>query len=267
GALYGAFAVCFLVVARRFVCHEWAAWLALALALASPPVAATSWVVISFPQVVVPLLTCLALLSYWAWAERRRAYGLGALGLLLLAGPWVREILFVVPLLVGYLEWRRARRPTAVMGLAAVGLAHALFPTALLKGMFFPGLPLCSMFGFGGSVTQELAGEWLRWHAAAHFLPLLPPCAWGLALAAGLTRAAPSDPPAQGRLGRVAGAWGPAAAAGCAAVLAAFGSPFAAAVFTLVLPLLAVRLGQPFLAVWFGLLFAPLLRVFTEHIH
>src|SRR5262245_4107616 len=259
GGLYGAFAVCFLLVARRFVRHERTAWFALALVLFSPPFTVTSWVNLPGPQVLVPLWMCLALLSYWAWTEQRRVAGLIGLGLTLLTGPWLREILFVTPLLIGFLEYRRARRMTWLQGVAAAAFVHAGFPTLLLRLTFWPELPLHSLVQFGGSVSTALSYTGIRVVAGRHFIPLFPPCLWAAALAAALVSGRPDEGPL-----RAYWTWIPA---GVIAALAIAESDYFGLALSLLLPLLALRSGRLFLAVWFLLLFLPLLRVFSEHIH
>jgi hypothetical protein len=269
GCFYGAFAVCFLLVARRFVRHEITAWFALLLTLASPPAAATSWVFMSFLQIIMPLIICAALLAYWHWRERNSALALSCLCLLWLLGPWCREILFVVPLLIGYLELEAEKRPTWILALAVLAFLHALYPTALLKLLLFPTLPLQSMFQMGGHVTRQLSGEPLRWQAGWHFVPLLPPSLWLLGLGAALL-VIPRGDHVQSWFGALR-RWSrfllmPGVLA-LAVLLACYGSPCAGVILCLLVPALAWRQDAPFLAVWFLILFLPMLRVFTEHIH
>jgi len=271
GGLYGAFAVCFLLVARRFVRREPAAWLALLLIVASPPLTATSWIFMSFVQVIMPLIMCAALLAYWGWAERGSPLALAGLLLLWLVGPWAREILFVVPVLIGYVELARARRPTWLLFLAACAFAHAVYPTALLKVLFLPELPLRSMFAMGGHVSQQMAGAPLRWHASLHFLPLVPPSLWLLSLLVSILAPVGAPPFERGT------SWAAAVAlsrrllaplvAAAAAALYWEDTAHAATAACLVIPALAWRIGAPLLAGWFLILYLPLLRVFTEHIH
>src|SRR5262249_48606964 len=143
GAIYGGLAVCVRNLARRYLRHSGSAWLATVLVLASPPLAATSWVVLAGVQAIVPLLICLALLCYFRMSEPGRHW---AARLILIAimflGPWFREFLGIIPLLIGFLELQRCRRPTLWMAIAALGLMQAIYPTALLKLTFLPELPL-----------------------------------------------------------------------------------------------------------------------------
>jgi hypothetical protein len=218
----------------------------------------------SFLQIIMPLIICAALLAYWSWRQHGRILSLVVLCALWLIGPWAREILFVVPLLIGYLELEQAKRPTWLMFFACLAFTHALYPTALLKLIFFPALPLCSMFEMGGHVTQQMAGEPLRWQAGLHFLPLLPPSLWLLAMGAAVLVPTAPSPSSVLHWSRVLL---PPPVAVLAGGLALIGSPGAGAVFCLMIPALAWRHGTPFLAGWFLILFLPILRVFTEHIH
>ena len=75
-------------------------------------------------------------------------YLAGLCGVLLL-GPWYREFIGGLNILIIFLEFQRARRPTPLMFLAGVFLMHAVFPTALIKLLAFPGLPLQPVFALG----------------------------------------------------------------------------------------------------------------------
>ncbi len=265
GLLFGTFAVLYLQVACRFVEREASAWFALILMLGSPPMAATCWIYMSFPQVIVPLLMCASLLSYWGWVERGRIGSLITLIALVLLSPWIREILFVVPLLLLYLESQRSQRSYGMIALAALAFGHAVFPTALLKVTCCPDLPLQSMFAFGGSVSKEMSGDLVRWFAACSFFPLLPPTLWLCAMLSGIVRQPDSQGPRT--VVRLVAVWLPGVLSVSAGVLCWFGFVQSGLVCCLIIPALAWQWGLSFLSLWFLLLFLPLMRVYTEHIH
>ena len=274
GALLGALAVSLFAVARRFVRHDGTALAAVALVLASPPLVASSWVCMAGVQAAVPLLFCLSLLCYWAVVERRRPILAGAaLVLLLLFGPWLREFFGLNALLLLFLELRRTRRPTWLMAAAALGFLHALFPTALLHWLYLPELPLRPVYQLG--TLSAALGDGVRWQAAWHFLPLLPPLLWvcgGVEALAGL-------PAASAIAARRPGDWLERLAGGVQVLavpcwllllLVVLVAPPLQDLIGLVLCLGLAALGMRhdlFLGFWFLLMFVPILRVFTEHIH
>jgi hypothetical protein len=281
GSVYGALALCLFGVARRFLRHEATAYFTVLLVLASPPLAATTWVVLAGLQAIVPLLTCLALLCYWRGLEPGgRWFFRGCLGLIFLVGPWYREFLGIVPILIGFLEWQRARRPTPLLVLAAAGLLHAIYPMALPKLLFFPELPLQPVFALG-HLSLALEGGGIRWRAAAHFLPLFPPLllllgglsglagAWERIRALLLARHSPNSQD----LGP--GGWHalvPALAFACwlSVVLLLLMSGRGSWLLPLAVSLGVAVIGLQqdlLLPFWFLAAFLPILRVFTEHVH
>jgi hypothetical protein len=278
GSIYGALALSLLAVARRFTQHEVTAYFAVLLVLASPPLAATSWVILAGVQGLVPLVVCLGLLCYWRGAEGGKTRWLcrGVLAAMFLLGPWYREFLGILPLLVGFLEWQRARRLTILMGMAGLGLLHALYPTALVKLLVFSELPLAPVFALG-NLANALGGGGLRWQASAHFLPLFPPILLVLNAIAGLYYSWARLGNVRGRFFFVAGAGAWNELLPALAFLSWLTLLPAIAVFdgtSWLLPLilcmgLAVTglFANVFLSVWFLAAFLPILRVFTEHIH
>lgn len=284
GSLFGALAVCMFLVSRRFVATDLAAAFATLLLLASPALAATSWIYLAFPQVVMPLLFCLGLLCYWNAREARcRPAWLAGLAIILLIGPWLREVFFVFAFLVGILElqfiWEQGKkRPTGMLLLAAAGMAHAVFPTALLKLLLFPELPLRPMYLLGGSVLRQVSAQHIAWHSAKHFLPLMPPMLWVLALLGCVLHAAarlgarpadhaPTESTAAAIWSLFADLIAPAALLVLGVILWRLRSPGLGVAVTLLPAVLALQQRQAFLAFWFAALYLPLLRVFTEHIH
>ena len=195
--VFGASAVCFFLVARRFTRTDFAAMLAVFLLLCSPSVVGSGWLIFSGIHALVLLLVCLGLLLYWKIVETpHHAYWcLAGLCAVLLLGPWYREFIGGLSILIIFLELQRARRPTALMLLAALFLLHAVFPTAIVKVLAFPGLPLKPVFALGQlgvqvqvnappaqeSTLAHLLNS-IRWRALFNFLWLLPPTLVGLSL-------------------------------------------------------------------------------------
>ncbi len=277
GMVLGALAVSLFYVARRFVRHDLTALAAVLLTLASPPLVGSIWVCVAGVQILVPLLFCLSFLCYWNLIEgKRRALCVTGLLLLLLLGPWVREFFGLNALLLIFLEMRRCRRPTWIMGLASLGFLHAVFPTALVHWLFLPQVPLVPVYQLG-SLSVQLGGDGIRWHACWHFLPLLPPSLWVCAVVAGLFRLRPGadedgNEPNGGWLGRGEAVL-KALCIPCwlaALIVLYFLEPRFHDFLGLALCLGLAALGisrDLFLGLWFALMFLPILRVFCEHIH
>jgi hypothetical protein len=144
--------------------------------------------------VVVDLPWLFNLLETYRLLHHRTWYLLSLCAVLLL-GPWYREFVGGISILIIFLEVWRARRPTTLAGLAGLFFLHAVFPTALVKLVAFPELPLRPVFALGqlgvqiqrvphsaglSAMSEVLAS--LRWQAVCTFLLLLPPTALGLAL-------------------------------------------------------------------------------------
>ncbi len=164
--VFGALAVCFFFVARRYTKTDFGAILAVILLLCSPSVVGSGWLIFSGIHALVLLLICLGLLAYWKIVEttQHASWYLAGLCAVLLLGPWYREFIGGLSILIIFLEFQRARRPTPLMFLAGVFLMHAVFPTALIKLLAFPGLPLQPVFALGAigctSSTQLSSGRW-----------------------------------------------------------------------------------------------------------
>jgi hypothetical protein len=195
--VFGASAVGFFLVARRFTRTDFAAMLAVFLLLCSPSVVGSGWLIFSGIHALVLLLVCLGLLLYWKIIETpHHAYWcLAGLCAVLLLGPWYREFIGGLSILIIFLELQRARRPTPLVFLAGLFLLHAVFPTALVKLTAFPSLPLQPVFALGqlgvqvqinAAPAQESTLAHLlnsiRWRALFNFLWLLPPTLVGLSL-------------------------------------------------------------------------------------
>jgi hypothetical protein len=175
-------------VAARYVSDRRWALVATLLAMASPAFLAGNWVIFASFQAFVPLLMCAGLLVYWRAKETRGLKHVAYLVLLVtlfILGPWYREFLGVVPLLVLAAEIFDPKRSPAVITLAALGFAHALFPGALPHLLAFPAAPLAPVSSFGSLSTQiGLHPTLLSRLQAAHdsanrisltFLALFPP--------------------------------------------------------------------------------------------
>src|SRR5688572_2718453 len=147
----GTLAVCFFFVARRYTKTDLAAILAVILLLCSPSVVGSGWLIFSGIHALVLLLICSGLLLYWKILEtpHNAPWYLAGLCAVLLLGPWYREFIGGLSVLIIFLEFQRARRPTLLVFLAGLFLLHAVFPTALVKLIAFPGLPLQPVFALG----------------------------------------------------------------------------------------------------------------------
>jgi hypothetical protein len=273
GAGYGGLAVCVFRLACRFVHHAATALFATFLVLASPPLVATSWVVLTGVQALVPMLIAMALLCYFKLREPGRHWPARVtLIAILFLGPWFREFLGIVPLLIGSLELIRARRPTLWMAAATLSLLHAIYPTALLKLICFPDLPLKPVFAMGNLASSLGAAE-IRWHAPWYFLPLFPPTLLALAvLSALLTTLRNGWHALTSSEGRAAQNLASAVLyfVWLTSVVALMIFSREAACLGLLLCLGLVVIGiqdDLMLPVWFLACFLPMLRVFTEHIH
>ena len=118
----GALAVCFFFVARRYTKTDFGAILAVILLLCSPSVVGSGWLIFSGIHALVLLLICLGLLAHWKIVERSQHsyWYLAGLCAVLFLGPWYREFIGGVSILIIFLEFQRARRPTPLTLLAGV---------------------------------------------------------------------------------------------------------------------------------------------------
>ena len=275
GAILGGLAVSLFHVAGRFVRHDLTALGIVLLTLGSPPLVGSSWVCVAGVQALVPLLFCLSLLCYWNLVEGDRSILCAVvLILLLLLGPWVREFFGLNAILLLLLEFRR-RRASWIGLVAALGFLHALFPTALVHFLFLPHLPLKPVYLLG-TLSNQMGSGGLRWNAAWHFLPLFPPTLLVLAGVESLLRMRAGtgeiNEMPRDRLGRIElvlqrlaiPIWLLALS-----VLLAYESRYPGCLgLTLCLVIAALGLRRdPFLGCWFLLMFMPILRVFSEHVH
>jgi hypothetical protein len=241
----GTLAVCFFFVARRYTRTDFAAIVAVILLLCSPSVVGSGWLIFSGIHALVLLLICLGLLLYWKILEtfHNVPWYVAGLCAVLLLGPWYREFIGGLSVLIIFLEFQRARRPTLLVFLAGLFLLHAVFPTALIKLIAFPDLPLRPVFALGqlgvqvqlnavpaeGSTIDHLMNS-IRWRALFNFLALLPPTLVGLSLIGYLL---PSGYPEDRRTLNSSKHAG----------------------------------GYLFLAFWLAVFFLPFLRIFTLHAH
>lgn len=197
GLLLGLLCISVYLVSRRYLKTKVGAIIAVFLFIFSAPVITGSWIVFAGIQAIVPLVICTGLLLYWKTVESKKhnLFYLIILCLLLFLGPWFREFIGFLPLLIIFLEVKRARRPTVLMGISALFFLHALFPTAVMKVFFFKNLPLKSIFSLGllgNQLSPSINGNILflvknlfssiRWQTPYHFLTLLPPIIIGFVL-------------------------------------------------------------------------------------
>lgn len=279
GLAYGATALALFSVARRYLTTIWAPWLAVWLVFAAPPATTASWVVLTGFQMLVPLSLCVTVWLHRTLVERPATWrwSLSALLTVWLLAPWIREFGGLCSLLVLVGEGVRARRPTWLGGLAALGFLHAVYPTALLIALF--GLPLpwepVHRLGYLGGRLQV---SMVHWYAGWHFVHLFPPTLWVILTCGGLTtlgqqirshaRSASAPPGTASR-----GATERLAFLGATA-LWGIGVGWALVTRHETLPvwlvggvLLFAFTVDMLLAVWFALSFFPILRVFTQNTH
>jgi hypothetical protein len=156
--VFGLFSVVMYCVARRFTSTALGALLAVFLLFFSTPIITGGWPVVCNCQATVPLTICGGLLVYWRLVESTsyRILLTCLLVVVFLLGPWLREFVGLLPVLIILEEVRRRKRFTWITGIACVGFAHALYPTALIKWLAFPGLPLDPVFRLGslGAVLE-----------------------------------------------------------------------------------------------------------------
>jgi hypothetical protein len=282
GCLFGLLAVLLFLVSRAYLRTDYAAYAVVVLFFFSPAVVSGAWIMFSGGiQVTVPLFICLGLWLHrkTSEAKERRGPWTIALGIALLAGPWVREYIGIVAALIMWLELQQHRRITGIFLLALAGFAHALFPTALVHPLV-PQLPLIPVFKLGSLAAQlgaaaaepslaNLLGR-VKWEAASVFLVLLPPSLFVLA-ALFLVLSLPRD-------------WRSLAmvvALGALAVLAK-GKPWFSATLILAYCALAAYAaryapGEPdpraslrravFVTVWFLASLLPFFKVLSAHVH
>ena len=190
GLILGCLCISLYLVTSRYLKTRQGAILAVVLFIFSAPVVTGSWIVFAGIQALVPLMICTGLLLYWKIIESEKhpfSY-MVILCLVFLLGPWLREFIGCLALLIIFLEMRRARRPTILMGISFLFFLHALFPTLVIKLLFIEDLPPKSIFLLGllrdqvGSSSNRnivLFGKHLfssiRWQVPSHFLTLFPP--------------------------------------------------------------------------------------------
>ena len=191
-----------LCISMYYVCCRylktklWAV-IAVFLFVFSTPVISASWVVFAGIQALVPLVICVGLILYWKIAESQKSsfFFTVILYLLLFWGPWLREFVGFLSLLIIFLEAKHIRRPSVLMGISFLFFVHALFPTFLVKVFIFHELPLRSIFSLGllgaqinSSSNRHIADfvhnlfSSIRMQVPYHFLTLLPPMIVGLVL-------------------------------------------------------------------------------------
>jgi hypothetical protein len=289
GIVFGLLAVVVFLVAKRYTATEPGAYLAVFLLLFSTPMITGGWPVVCNCQATVPLTLCAGLLVYWQLVESgsRRLLWTLALITIFFLGPWVREFVGLLPIFVITEELRRKRRPTWIIGLACVGFIHALFPTALVKWLAFPELPLQPVFRLGslGSVLQHkttpgLGVDWvltqlqtIKWDVPFHFLVLFPPCLMLLTFASLLVlrtgEAGEGARPMSDTRSRLKAIAHGTLVLGYVLVAIWFlttTSRFTGLWFVLGVAIALFRV-HVLLGLWFLVSFLPFLRAFTEQVH
>jgi hypothetical protein len=300
GSIIGLCALTSFCVSRRFLHHDVTALFSVFLLLFSTPFITGSWIVFAGIQALVPLTICLGLILYWKSfdeCDSVRTY-LFRVGLIcvLLVGPWIREFIGILPLLLVCLEWQRKRRLTVMMGVAMAFFLHAVFPTFVVKVIAFPDLPARPIFSLGSlgrqmsltvATTDSILSQALsaiRWTVPVDFLTLYPPLMLiGLLIVLMMPLLKTSR-----MLMRSYFAKSERTMIGSEVPLFAEGFGFSAVFFFIFLTLSLINFpNRPFavalwlcagfiflgasrngfLSCWFALSFIPFLRVFTEQVH
>jgi hypothetical protein len=272
----GCVAAAMLAVAVRLLGARLWAFIATVLFICSSAFLTGSWVVIASMQPIVPLVMCLGVLFYLQQRERGgalRLLNIGGLALVMLLGPWYREFLGVISVLVVAEEARRWHRPTALLALGLFGFVHGLFPMLLPKLLLDPTirvLPITSL----GSVSSQLGlathpfdlpnalGQ-VRLGMATDFLDLFPPSLVLIAFVAFAFKGLRSG----GRdLVAVAGLL--AVGIGITGMYLVHFLPVRSA--DLLIAAAFILFGwafSPFLGLWMALTLLPFYKVFTEIVH
>lgn len=191
--IVGGSAAAMFALATRLLAGRLWALIATILFICSPAFLTGSWVVLAGQQPLVALIMCMGVLFYLRQMERhgwRRLLEIAGLAFTLLIGPWYREFLGVIAALIIAEELWVCRRPTWVMGLAALGFVHGLFPMLLPKLLINPAVPLIPITRLGDVGTQLGSAEpaagglmahigesirQLRWGVSSFFVALFPP--------------------------------------------------------------------------------------------
>jgi hypothetical protein len=303
GFVISSMALTFFFVARRFLQSDTTTLLALFLFLFSTPIVTGAWNMVCGFQAIVPLIICLGLLFYWRFIEdsENKIWNGLIFSLILICGPWFREVVGLLPLLIIFLEAQRTRRPTLLMAFAGVCFVHAIYPTALVKWLIFPELEMRPVFSMGhlgvqSSVASQ-ASEPIVYRllsdisvraAPLHFLTLYPPLLFVLSVIAvslPLFNPNPSPPGQRSSANQQHDQtrWSKISMESLASLIFLLGIPiigftvqieiFGVIWVALValwvcfgLVLLSLKV-DAFLGWWFLLFFIPFLKLFTEQVH
>jgi len=182
----GLLAVVYFHFSLRFVKKHLTALFAVVLLFFSTPVLSGGLVIFSGIHFVIPLLICGGLLCYYRTVEHRslKTIWFMLLMVIMLFGPLYREFLGLLPLLILILEFQRVRRFTWFTAVTLVFFLHALFPTVLVKWVFYPDLPICPVFAMGNLGAYMQTGTegalWdivrnLHWRIFVDIISIYPP--------------------------------------------------------------------------------------------
>jgi hypothetical protein len=184
GILFGITVVAMLMFSHFYLKTSFGKALALFLFLASTPVLSSALVLFSGIQFLAFIAILMILNIYLQYDRYPRNILLIPLGLLLLIGPWIREIVGIAPalILINEVLHRRGFRAGGV--LAALGFLHALFPTFIVS-FLVKSLPIAFVFNIGnlasflqtstpgGGIFSKVAN--LHWRIFADLFSILPP--------------------------------------------------------------------------------------------
>ncbi len=129
------------------------------LFVASTPNLTGALVISSGIQSLVPIWMCAGVLAFLAARRTGRAWPALVLGAILITGPFVREFLGVLPVILIFLEWSIYQRNRWWIISLALAALHALFPTALVKLLFYPELPFVFVARIGNLGAYVSSGR------------------------------------------------------------------------------------------------------------
>lgn len=176
GLCIGLLFCAYRALARDFGLSPRAMCIGTILFFASAPFVASSWIIASGIQALVPLILATELIILHRLSSRPKLQ-FSLLAALFLIAPWVREFTGLGAALVLFRAWQiqpiSTRRFTPIMGLAIGAFLHSLFPGLLVSWLIF-GAPTQSVFKLGFLGEQLLQPRALQLEVPLHFLNLVP---------------------------------------------------------------------------------------------
>jgi len=194
GVLQGLSALIIYQYLRQFYSTPGCAGFVLFMYFSSPPIVSSLWIVFAGVQTFVIAIICLGLNIYDNIKKREKdpIPLIVLLALTMILGPWYREFIGILPLLIIACEILAPKKSIAVLVVAVAGLGHAIFPTILMK-VFFHSLPANSVFsmgllgqmvGGGGILLDPFRFQYQFCNLVLNFFSIVPPFLWILSASA-----------------------------------------------------------------------------------